>query len=312
MTNHCPYCDSLVAAVENENYCSHKNQVLHAVDSNAYYFAENQFASGDHISRFSIRAVYNGYQSYQVGGTEHIIDQEKFLVINEGERFEHEIDQTTEAEGIIVAFNPKFLQYYLYHINHNEQQLLDNPFEKTEASVYFYHNSYEKSERLDRGLKKLIHDIKEEQKDPLYFQQSFNVLLDELVGIEKEMQQRINGIKALKGKTREELYRRLSTAKDFINANLGAKLSLEKIAHVACLSPFHFLRSFSACYGVTPYQYILKERLKKARFMLECTKQDYNQIYALSGFENRRTFQRAYQKKYGISPFSNYKELRTA
>jgi len=308
--SHCPYCDNLRSALDTDNYCSHKRQDSINVDSNAYYFTDNSISSGAHVSRFSIRAIYNGYQHYQVANKTHVIDDEKFLVINEGEHFEHYVDEEDVVDGIIVAFNPDFLKYYLYHLNHSDQRLLDNPFDKTNASIYFYNNAYEKSERLDSHLKTLIRKIKSDQNDPIYYQTKFSRILDELVGMHREMTQRINNINAIKGKTREELYKRLSTAKDYIDANLDQKLSIDRIAQVSCLSPFHFLRTFSSCYGYTPYQYILSERLKKAHFLIERSTKDLPTIILNSGFEHKRTFQRAYQKIYGITPYARLKSLR--
>lgn len=309
-SHHCEYCDNLNPAIDTINYCSHKNTNVDDIDSNAYYFMDNRLSSGKHLSRFSVRAVYNGYQHYQVNQREHLLSNDRFLVINEGESFENSIEQDNDAEGIIVAFNPNFLKYYLYHINHTDKQLLDSPFKKLDASLLFYENSYEKSKQLDSHLRSLIKSIKLGKAEPIFYQQKFIGVLDELVGVELYMKERISKIKALKGKTREELYKRLSTAKDFIDANLDTTLSLEKIAHVSFLSPFHFLRSFSDCYGITPYQYVKRERLKKAMFLVEHSHLDLTQIISASGFENKRTFQRAYQKRYGLTPFAHLEAVR--
>lgn len=310
MTNHCPYCDNLKPALQVDNYCSHKRQVIKDIDSNAYYFSNKQLNSGNHISRFSIRTVTSGYQYYQVGNREHVINQDKFLVINEGENFENSVNEYDPVEGVIVAFNPDFLKYYLYHLNTSDHTLLDRPFDKTDASLYFYNNSYEKSEMLNRRLELLIRAIKDDSRDPIFYQQHFVNILDELVKVEHEMKCRINKINATKGRTREELYKRLSTAKDFVDANLNKKLSIEHIAQNSCLSPFHFLRTFSDYYGITPYQYILQERIKRAHYLVEKSDHDLTAIISESGFEHKRTFQRAYQKVYGITPYARLKTLR--
>ena len=308
--SHCEYCDNLKPAIDRVNYCSHRNQNLLDVASNAYYFSHNRFRSDDHLSRFSIRTVYNGYQTYEVENRVHEIRQDRFLVVNEGDRFTHSVEQEQKAESLIIAFNPNFLKHYLYSINHSEEQLLDRPFEKTEASFYFYQSSYEMSVTLNEYLKKLIKDIKEGDKDPLYFQTVFYQVLSELVGIERDLQNRISSLSATRKSTRDELYRRISKGKDFIDAHLKEKLSIERIAKECCLSPFHFLRTFSKFYEVTPYQYILAERLRKAQYLIDCTSTDLTQIIEATGFEHKRTFQRAFQKKYGMTPFARIQENR--
>lgn len=301
MSSTCPYCDNLVSALKTDNYCSHKEQDVDKVESNAFYFSENQLSSGKHVSRFTLRTIHNGYQYYQIGSKERVLNSDNFLVVNEGEVFENNLDQEQKAEGLILAFNPNFIKYYLYFINHNTEELLDNPFEKVYGSLYFYNNSYQKSQRLNSLLWQTMIDIKNGRKDPLYYQQMFLNILEELIQIENELKLRLSKIRALKKSTREELYIRLSNAKDYIDANLDDKLSLEKIARISCLSPFHFLRSFADLYEKTPYQYILQQRLKKANYNIRHTGKDIYNIMSESGFENKRTFQRAFQKSYGIS-----------
>jgi len=61
--------------------------------------------------------------------------------------------------------------------------------------------------------------------------------------------------------------RRLQRVTEYIAGNLQQKLDLATLAHVAALSPFHFLRSFRRAVGCTPHQFVA---LKKAEFAREC------------------------------------------
>ena len=53
--------------------------------------------------------------------------------------------------------------------------------------------------------------------------------------------------------------------------NLHEPLSLEYIAQVAALSPYHFLRSFKQHFGQTPHAYLTNQRLKQAKRLLAHT-----------------------------------------
>src|SRR5262249_9784079 len=55
--------------------------------------------------------------------------------------------------------------------------------------------------------------------------------------------------------------RRLS---DLIRQQLGAKLSLSRLAQEVGLSPQHFARLFKATYGTTPHQYVQTLRIEAA------------------------------------------------
>ena len=66
-----------------------------------------------------------------------ILHNENFLVINEGEVFENYIDTHGNADGVVIALNAVFLKKYLYQLEHTSEHLLDNPGEKTLATLYF-------------------------------------------------------------------------------------------------------------------------------------------------------------------------------
>ena len=58
--------------------------------------------------------------------------------------------------------------------------------------------------------------------------------------------------------------RRISAALRYIEAQADEPLSIAGLAHVAAMSPYHFLRTFRALVGMTPHQFILYTRMKRA------------------------------------------------
>jgi transcriptional regulator GlxA family with amidase domain len=54
----------------------------------------------------------------------------------------------------------------------------------------------------------------------------------------------------------------------FVNANLDSKLKWDEIAEAVGLDPFTFGRGFKAATGITPHQYIIRCRLRKALRLL--------------------------------------------
>jgi AraC-like DNA-binding protein len=64
------------------------------------------------------------------------------------------------------------------------------------------------------------------------------------------------------------LYKRIVKAKHLIDNGYTTDLSVEKIAGEACFSKFHFLRLFRRAYNMTPHQYLISLRVRKARELL--------------------------------------------
>jgi AraC family transcriptional regulator len=54
----------------------------------------------------------------------------------------------------------------------------------------------------------------------------------------------------------------------YVDAHLAHEIHLRDLAALGYMSAGHFLRRFRATYGTTPYQYVLEQRLQRARTML--------------------------------------------
>ncbi|CAN5577695.1 hypothetical protein BH18VER1_BH18VER1_10960 [soil metagenome] len=107
---------------------------------------------------------------------------------------------------------------------------------------------------------------------------------------------------ALRASTREELWRRLNRGRDYLHANASEQMSLSDAARVACLSPFHFLRSFKQAFGVTPHQYLTQRRLERAKFLLSCTELPVTTICLDAGFVSLGSFSALFHRTTGLSP----------
>ena len=94
---------------------------------------------------------------------------------------------------------------------------------------------------------------------------------------------------------------RLNRALDHIDACLGAPLSLDDVAAVACYSPYHFHRIFKATMGETLNRYIQRLRVEKAAGMLLLSRETVTEIALTCGFSSSATFARAFKDFYGIN-----------
>lgn len=64
---------------------------------------------------------------------------------------------------------------------------------------------------------------------------------------------------------------RLKRVIDYIETNLASDLALPELAQVACLSPYHFARTFKNAVGQTPYAFLLDRRIAQAKDLLAKT-----------------------------------------
>jgi AraC family transcriptional regulator len=95
---------------------------------------------------------------------------------------------------------------------------------------------------------------------------------------------------------------------DFIEAQLSREISLERLAAEACLSPYHFSRSFRASTGMSPHRYVTHRRIQAAQKMLLSTACPLVQIAIDTGFGCQANFTRVFRKMTGMAP-GQYRSL---
>jgi AraC-like DNA-binding protein len=79
-------------------------------------------------------------------------------------------------------------------------------------------------------------------------------------------------------------------------------LSLGSLAREARLSPYHFLRTFERITGVTPHQYVLRLRLRRAATALATEPAKVLDVALDSGFGDLSNFNHAFRAEFGVSP----------
>lgn len=104
---------------------------------------------------------------------------------------------------------------------------------------------------------------------------------------------------------------KLRRVTEFINANLEEDLSLGEIAAAADLSQFHFARAFRASTGFTPQQYLMRQRIERAKQLLAKDDLPIIEISLQTGFKNQSHFTTLFRKYTKYTP-KLWRELKLA
>jgi AraC family transcriptional regulator len=95
---------------------------------------------------------------------------------------------------------------------------------------------------------------------------------------------------------------KLKRAMEYMSANLAEDMGLEQIADEMGMSPSHFAHEFRNSTGTTPYQYLLQQRLERAKGLLKTTRLPIQNVSVLAGFNYPANFVRTFRKRVGQSP----------
>nr|QIG98996.1 helix-turn-helix transcriptional regulator [Bradyrhizobium sp. 6(2017)] len=101
----------------------------------------------------------------------------------------------------------------------------------------------------------------------------------------------------------------LKRIKDFVDAQISHEMTVSDLAAVTGLSQFHFIRAFSEAVGLSPYQYILSERVSRAKELLSTNSLSISEVAHAVGFNDVTQLNRVFQKFVGVTPTSFRREI---
>jgi AraC family transcriptional regulator len=96
--------------------------------------------------------------------------------------------------------------------------------------------------------------------------------------------------------------RRVIAAALWIDSRFREGINLEMAAREAELSPYHFLRLFGAVLGVTPHQYLVRCRLRRAARLLAEGDLPITDVALEVGFRDLSNFIRTFRRAAGVPP----------
>jgi len=96
--------------------------------------------------------------------------------------------------------------------------------------------------------------------------------------------------------------KRIERAKEYIEKNYNNFLPLEQIAGVACISKFHFCRTFKRIKGISFKEYLNNVRIGKAKELLNNSELSIAEIAFEVGFRSLPHFTTLFKSYMNISP----------
>jgi AraC family transcriptional regulator len=94
----------------------------------------------------------------------------------------------------------------------------------------------------------------------------------------------------------------LRRAIDYIHDHIGEGLDLSSISQAAGLSPFHFARLFKAATGDSPFQFVTRTRMKRAKELLRKTRLPISEIGERVGYQKPSNFSARFRAIVGCPP----------
>jgi AraC family transcriptional regulator len=153
----------------------------------------------------------------------------------------------------------------------------------------------------DRQLERLVRNLEVEAGNGFHTGRIYGELLG--LSIYEYLVQHYSDIQVLHLSTKGGLpRRRLDRVLEYIAANLSQSLALTEIAAIAGMSAYHFARLFKSSTGLSPHQYVLAQRIERAKHLLLEGQSSVIDVALESGFNDQSYFSKMFRKATGVSP----------
>lgn len=99
-----------------------------------------------------------------------------------------------------------------------------------------------------------------------------------------------------------QIHPQLQQAIDYIHTHLDNDLSLGQIAGAINISPTYFASLFKRVIGISPHQYVIQQRVKRAKVLLTTTDLTISSIALQVGFSNQSHLTQQFKRLTGMTP----------
>jgi len=257
---------------------------------------------GPRMHSLSIRAAWGGEERCQFDGRTVAVDDDSFLILNNGRVCTTQIDAPQPVESFAIYFGPALVEHTYGAMTLSIEKALERGDAVVERSAEFLESLQPHDKLVSPVLRFIRLHVLRGVDDEAWYDEQLNFLLERMLTHRGGVIERIDALQLIRTSTRREIYRRISLATDYLHSNYRQPLDLDSLGKAACLSKYHFLRLFTRVHGITPHQYLLRKRAKTALRLLQTTPLDVCEIASSVGFAQRHALLRQMRRWTGLSP----------
>jgi AraC family transcriptional regulator len=247
----------------------------------------------DYETTLSIKSVARGEAWYSTPEGRYRVTPDVFLVLNRGQHYAMEVDAATDTETLCPFFAPGFVESAASRPELDSVDL--------ERPVEFCERLYPMTGPVGDMLRSMRAALRGGVGPSHWVEDRFHDLAGSLLALRDDALRETSRFPGSRQSTREELYRRLYRARDFLHSCFSEPVTVADAARVAALSPFHFHRTFREAFGCSPMQYVQARRLEVARRML-LAGEDVTTVAMAVGFESLGSFSALFRRRLGVPP----------
>src|SRR6266480_2458622 len=174
----------------------------------------------------SLKCMSNGRALYKFGRAEVAVDDGGYLILNDRQPYSIEIASPTRVETFVLWFPDGWAEEVLRGFKETPEMLMAKSPAESGASASFF----ERYTPHDRIVSPKVHALRaafksEETIQDGWLEEKLRTLLVSMFSSQRSLKHQIGNLPAVRAATREELWRRVNRARDYLHANLNGSTS---------------------------------------------------------------------------------------
>lgn len=251
-----------------------------------------------HPQTLSIKTAWGGSERYFLREREVAVDDDHWLVLNEGREYGSVLKAARPAVSFSIFFRAGLQHEVAAAFAQPLAGALEDP-QEGRTEFRFAEHLRPHDDAVSMRVRALQAAVQGGEREQDWLDQQLLLLLGELLTLERRTSPPgAEGRSDRRGArhAQAELHRRLHLAADFIDSCHREPIALDDMARVACLSRYHFVRHFRELHGLTPYAYLLRKRARAAQRLFAAGETDRELVAQQVGFGSRFALARAMRR----------------
>jgi AraC family transcriptional regulator len=201
--------------------------------------AARRYSVESYRTTLSVKAVVRGAALYRTRQGRHLVTDDSFLILNEGQEYALDFQWPGVTETLCPFFQPGFLEHVSQSLRTPIARQLDD-IDCAPRGVGFHEHLYPRSGRLGRLLSHIHDAVRAGIANGSWLEDCFYELGEAVVELNRKVSRSVESVTAVRSSTREELYRRLYRGRDYLSSCYDSPVTVASAARAARLSPAHF------------------------------------------------------------------------
>ncbi|MGQ0615953.1 MAG: AraC family transcriptional regulator [Acidimicrobiia bacterium] len=258
-----------------------------------YRFESPEAPQWDDVVSLALCVVVQGRKRVRVAGQDYFYDPFDYFVLSRGMRFEAEILEGSPGQpflSLVLQVPPEVVQRVIADMREPTMALFQRPLPAAPAA-YVAAADRNFTDALLRFLVGLETESDRRVLAPIY--------LHEMV---YRVMQSEQCARLANAAVKESESNPITAAISYMREDLSRPVTVAELAEVVAMSQSAFAHLFKSVAGVSPYQFIKRLRLDRARAMLVEEGRSVSETAAAVGYASLSHFINEFKRHFGVTP----------